>query len=117
MTQTNFKVIGEFHGHSVAVRDKKDGSGTFTAGDALFVIDNSYEYQGRETVKLDIVPFNVFGKTAEKVLTLTRGEKMEITFQVEGTEYQGKNYPRIKAAFIHHVKAPDAPKKDGDIPF
>ena len=68
----------------------------------------------------DAHTFNVFGKTAEKVLLLTRGEEMEITFQLEGTEYQGKNYPRIKAPFIHHVKGKEAeqPKKeDKDIPF
>lgn len=113
----NFKIKGTFFSHSIATRDKKDGSGTFTAGDAIFEIDNSYEYQGEQRLKMDLVPFNCYGKTAEKAMTLTRGEEMEITFQLEGQEYKEKNYPRIKAAFIHHVKAAELPKADPDIPF
>lgn len=118
----NFTVKGKFVSHNVQYRDKKDGSGQFIAGDAVFAIDNSYHYQGEDKVKIDNVPFNCFGKTAEKILELTTGEEMEITFCLEGTEYKDKQYPRIKAAFVHHPKekassAEAQAAKDGDVPF
>lgn len=120
----SFKVKAVFYDHKIEERDKKDGSGKFTAGDAIFELDNSYinKKDNQTVLKMDLVPFNVFGKTAEKCMELTRGEEVEITFGLEGTEYQDKNYPRIKGIFvnrIHETKGQDQPekKRDDDIPF
>ncbi len=114
-----FVVKGKFHSHAIATRTKKDSVETFVAGDAIFEIDNSYEKEGQIVSKIDLVPFNVFGKTAEKVMMYTSGEELSITFQLEGREYQGKYYPQVKAPFIHHIEKakPSDKKKDEDVPF
>ncbi len=115
-----FVVKGTFHSHAIATRTKKDSTETFVAGDVIFEIDNSYEKEGQIVNKVDLVPFNVFGKTAEKAMLYITGEELSITFQLEGTEYQGKNYPRIKAPFIHHIEKAakkEENKKDVDVPF
>lgn len=105
------KIIGIFKNHNIKEIAKKDGSGTFLAGDAIFEIDNSYEMRGGEVKeKHDTVPFNCFGTLAQSVVGMHVGSKWEIQFELEGREAVNKNgenvcYPRIKAFGMREVMA------------
>lgn len=124
----NFVINGTYHSHKVQERAKKDGSGTFFAGDVLIEIDNSYQNNqtGEQVLKLDLVPFNCFGKVAEKVAKEYKmGEKVRVTFQLEGQSYskdgnEPKQFPRIKGVFVNRLdeqaKATTKPQEP-DIPF
>lgn len=125
----SFSIIGTFKGHTIQEREGKSKPGTkFKAGDALFEIDNSYQYQGQTVPKVATVPFNTIYKAAEHAETFRPGQRVEINFEITGREGKGKDglpvtYPQIRALWFREVisesgeRPQPAANKDGDIPF
>lgn len=88
---------GKFLTHFIS--EKTGNSGPFLAGDAVFIVDQSYEDQrtGEWVERKHPIPFNCYGKLAERVATLPEGAEAEIKYEISGREHNGKYYASLKA--------------------
>ena len=120
-----FKVDGIFQSHNIQSRpSKKNPNESYNVGDAIFKIDNSYEFEGDVIEKKTMVPFNCFGRIADKANDLRVGQKVAIAFELVGREYNGKNYVNVKATALKVEGAVQASasatapvKSDEEIPW
>jgi hypothetical protein len=117
---TKFTIEGVFKDHTIKEKDsKKDEGGKYLAGEVMFEIDNTDGKYGA----VEVIPFSVFGKSAEAGQTLLRGQRVQITFRLSGREWQGRYYPSLKAIFFKPVEQQEAPRpkhdplKDSEVPF
>jgi|SRR5690554_40065 len=97
---------------------KKDGSGEWAKQN--FVVTTDEQYNNRYC-------FEVFGQ--EKVDNLTKfnkvGDEVEVEFNVQTNEWEGKYYTSLQAWKIKKVAVPEAVQEtnqpveedDGDLPF
>lgn len=90
-----FKIKGKFQTYT-----EKEISPTFTVRTAVFAIDNSYQ----DKVKIDEVPFEVWGKSFETAKTLKFGQEAEIQFRVGAN----KGYVKLSAPIITPGKEDDS---------
>jgi hypothetical protein len=122
-----FKISGKFVKHTVKeIPNKKEPEKPFRGGDAIFTIINKrIDFNTEEITEYPTdVPFNVFGaKISEVVEGLVYGQECEITFELKGSEYQGKTYGKIQALSIKTQFNSEASTTasgaapDADIPF
>ena len=116
---TKFTIEGVFKDHTIKEKDsKKDEGGKYLAGECVFEIDNTDGKYGA----VEVIPFSVFGKSAEAGQTLLRGQKVQITFRISVREWKDRIYSSLKAITFKPVEQQEAPKPaplpaDSDIPF
>ena len=60
---------------------------------------------GKRVTKLVPIPFNFYGKAAENAMSYEENAKVKIQFDVDGSEYNGKFYPRLRALKVESVNS------------
>ena len=109
-----YTIQGYYEGNDIKDKPKKDG-GTYKSGNIHVRVDNGYDTQGKRVDKFEVVPFEVWGKVAEKCEDFKYDDLLKIEFNVSGwAGKDGRVFSKIKAAFVNQVKTD---KASTEIPF